>query len=81
MCSLIDHFKIPQLMHSFLPQYQSSPSQPQYLNNLNSPMAATVPSRMTVFKRGTVDIFKRRWSRWFFLAIIVQAVINIAFEA
>ncbi|KAI0976616.1 hypothetical protein F4678DRAFT_119392 [Xylaria arbuscula] len=44
-------------------------------------MAAAPPSRMTVFRKGTIEIFTRRWSRWFFLAIIVQAIICIAFEA
>ncbi|KAI0877711.1 hypothetical protein GGS24DRAFT_94191 [Hypoxylon argillaceum] len=44
-------------------------------------MASTAPSRMTVFRKGTVEIFKRRWPRWFFLAIILQAVICMVFEA
>ncbi|KAI0435032.1 hypothetical protein F5Y09DRAFT_158762 [Xylaria sp. FL1042] len=44
-------------------------------------MAPAPPSRMTVFRKGTVEIFARRWSRWFFLAIILQAIICIVFEA
>ncbi|KAJ3571200.1 hypothetical protein NPX13_g5464 [Xylaria arbuscula] len=44
-------------------------------------MAATPPSRLTVFRKGTIGIFQRRWSRWFFLTIIVQAIICIVFEA
>ncbi|KAI1421875.1 hypothetical protein F5Y12DRAFT_787152 [Xylaria sp. FL1777] len=44
-------------------------------------MAPAPPSRMTVFRKGTVEIFKRRWSRWFFIAIILQAIICIVFEA
>ncbi|KAI1434093.1 hypothetical protein GGR50DRAFT_445590 [Xylaria sp. CBS 124048] len=44
-------------------------------------MAATPPSRMTVFKRGTIEIFKRRWPRWFFLTMITQAIICMVFEA
>ncbi|KAJ8124848.1 hypothetical protein O1611_g8792 [Lasiodiplodia mahajangana] len=44
-------------------------------------MASTAPSRMTVFRKGTIEIFKRRWPRWFFLAIILQAIICMVFEA
>ncbi|KAJ8120380.1 hypothetical protein ONZ43_g2898 [Nemania bipapillata] len=44
-------------------------------------MASTSPSRMTVFRKGTIEIFKRRWPRWFFLAIILQAIICMVFEA
>ncbi|RYC60396.1 hypothetical protein CHU98_g5798 [Xylaria longipes] len=70
-----------QHQYAQYPQYQTSPPQPQYLNNLNSPMAPTPPSRLAVFRRGTIGIFKRRWPRWFFLAIIVQAIICMVFEA
>ncbi|KAI0400171.1 hypothetical protein F4802DRAFT_506182 [Xylaria palmicola] len=44
-------------------------------------MAPTQPSRMTVFRRGTAEIFRRRWPRFFFLAIILQAVVCMVFEA
>ncbi|KAI0474758.1 hypothetical protein F4859DRAFT_521811 [Xylaria cf. heliscus] len=44
-------------------------------------MAATPPSRLAVFKKGTIEIFKRRWPRWFFLAIILQAIVCMVFEA
>ncbi|KAI1132710.1 hypothetical protein F5Y10DRAFT_184758 [Nemania abortiva] len=42
---------------------------------------ASTPSRITVFRKGTIEIFKRRWPRWFFLAIILQAIICMVFEA
>ncbi|KAI1115621.1 hypothetical protein F5Y14DRAFT_110001 [Nemania sp. NC0429] len=44
-------------------------------------MAPTSPSRMTVFRKGTAEIFQRRWPRWFFITIILQAVICMVFEA
>ncbi|KAI0506907.1 hypothetical protein F5B22DRAFT_427788 [Xylaria bambusicola] len=44
-------------------------------------MAPATVSRLTVFRKGTIEIFKRRWSRWFFLTIILQAIICIVFEA
>ncbi|KAI0454844.1 hypothetical protein F5B21DRAFT_221740 [Xylaria acuta] len=44
-------------------------------------MASAPPSRLTVFKKGTIEIFKRRWPRWFFLAIILQAIVCMVFEA
>lgn len=44
-------------------------------------MASTAPGRMTVFKKGTAELFKRRWPRWFFVAIILQAIICMVFEA
>ncbi|KAI1171773.1 hypothetical protein F4777DRAFT_34477 [Nemania sp. FL0916] len=44
-------------------------------------MAPASPSRLTVFRMGTVEIFKRRWPRWFFLAVILQAIICMVFEA
>ncbi|KAI1823027.1 hypothetical protein F4861DRAFT_354008 [Xylaria intraflava] len=44
-------------------------------------MSAAPPSRMAVFRKGTIDIFKRRWPRWFFLTIIIQAIICMVFEA
>ncbi|KAI0198266.1 hypothetical protein F4808DRAFT_452065 [Astrocystis sublimbata] len=39
------------------------------------------PSRLAVFKRGTIEIFTRRWPRWFFLSIIAQAIVCMVFEA
>jgi len=36
---------------------------------------------MKVFRKGTIEIFKRRWPRWFFLTIILQAIVCIVFEA
>ncbi|KAI3319629.1 hypothetical protein HD806DRAFT_256679 [Xylariaceae sp. AK1471] len=44
-------------------------------------MSPTPPSRMTVFRKGTIEIFKRRWPRWFFLTIIIQAIVCMVFEA
>lgn len=44
-------------------------------------MASTAPGRMAVFKKGTAELFKRRWPRWFFVAIIIQAIICMVFEA
>ncbi|GAP84360.1 hypothetical protein SAMD00023353_0701780 [Rosellinia necatrix] len=44
-------------------------------------MASAAPSRWTVFRKGTVGIFTRRWPRWFFLAIILQAIVCMVFEA
>ncbi|KAI0443238.1 hypothetical protein F4803DRAFT_331134 [Xylaria telfairii] len=44
-------------------------------------MAPAPPSRLAVFKKGTIEIFKRRWPRWFFLAIILQAIVCMVFEA
>ncbi|KAI1811818.1 hypothetical protein GGS20DRAFT_578801 [Poronia punctata] len=44
-------------------------------------MAPIMPSRWTVFRNGTVEIFKRRWPRWFFLTIILQAIVCMVFEA
>ncbi|KAI2641134.1 hypothetical protein GGS21DRAFT_487471 [Xylaria nigripes] len=44
-------------------------------------MLSTPPSRMTVFKKGTIEIFKRRWPRWFFVTIILQAIVCMVFEA
>ncbi|GAW16157.1 hypothetical protein ANO14919_055800 [Xylariales sp. No.14919] len=44
-------------------------------------MAPAPPGRMAVFRKGTVEIFKRRWPRWFFIVIILQAIICMVFEA
>ncbi|KAF2969651.1 hypothetical protein GQX73_g3926 [Xylaria multiplex] len=44
-------------------------------------MAASAPSRMTVFRKGTIEIFKRRWPRWFFIFILAQAIVCMVFEA
>jgi hypothetical protein len=44
-------------------------------------MASTAPGRMAVFKKGTAELFRRRWPRWFFVAIILQAIICMVFEA
>ncbi|KAJ2987190.1 hypothetical protein NUW58_g4642 [Xylaria curta] len=69
-----------QQQYAQYPQYQTSTSQPQYADPLNPPMAAG-PSRWAVFRKGTIEIFKRRWPRWFFVAIILQAIICMVFEA
>ncbi|KAI8626629.1 hypothetical protein F5Y19DRAFT_216681 [Xylariaceae sp. FL1651] len=44
-------------------------------------MAPSPPSRMSMFRKGTAEIFKRRWPRWFFITIVLQAIICMVFEA